>query len=244
MRLFEGRRLLLWLWLIAACAGPFAYDFLQRTYTAAVPRSAAALPAAYLIAAVGAACLPPRIRAITLSLIILAWSPNLVSIYQAASRREQPLSEVAHAVSSGGSPSELILVHSIPSGVLGIARYANGSAALASWVGQLGERQVPDSIDALVAGRTRIRFVRFHDVMQPAPEEDWLRENAEVLSEMRFGEARVVDFGPKDSEQFGYHLQEQARFSHERLWQARSNLRRCTLTHLARCIDPAPQRAN
>jgi 4-amino-4-deoxy-L-arabinose transferase-like glycosyltransferase len=217
MRLFEPRRLLLWFWLIAACAGPFAYDFLQRTYTAAVPRyAAAALPAAYLLAAVGATCLPARARAITLSLIIFAWAPSLVSIYQAISRREQPLSDIAHAVSLDGSPSELILVHSIPSGVLGIARYANGSAALASWVGQLGERQVPDSIHALVAGRTRIRFVRVHEVGQPAPEEDWLRENAEVLSEMHLGRALVVNFRPKDSEQFGYHLQEQARFSHER----------------------------
>ena len=217
MRVFEGRRLLLWLWFIATCAGPFAFDFLQRTYTAAVPRyAAAALPAAYLIAAVGATCLPPRARAITLSLIILAWSPNLVSIYQTVSRRQQPLSEVARAVSSGSSASELILVHSIPSGVLGIARYANASASLACWVGQLGERQVPDSIRALAEGRTRIRFVRFHEVMQPAPEEDWLRENAEVLSEMHFGRVLVVDFRPKDSEQFGYRLQEQARFGHGR----------------------------
>ena len=100
------------------------------------------------------------------------------------------------------SPSQLILAHSIPSGVLGIARYVNGSAALASWVGQLGERQVPDSIHALVAGRSRIRFVRVHEVGQPAPEEDWLRKHAEVVSEMRLGTAIVVDFRPKSSEQF------------------------------------------
>ena len=48
MRVFDRRRLLLWLWFIAACAGPFAFDFLQHTYTVAVPRYAiAALPAAY-----------------------------------------------------------------------------------------------------------------------------------------------------------------------------------------------------
>ena len=217
MRMFERRRLLLWLWLLAACAGPFVFDFLRGTYTAAVVRYASGgLPAAYLLAAVGATCLPLHARIITLSLIICAWSPGLVSIYQGTSRIAQPLAHVARTVSSEHIPSQLILVHSIPSGVLGIARYANDSAALASWVGQLGERQVPDSIRALVEGRTLIRFVRFHEVGQPAPEEDWLRENAEVLSEMRFGEARVIDFRPKDSEQFGYHLQEQARFSHER----------------------------
>ena len=203
MRLFQPPRLLLWLWFVVTCVGPLAFDFLQNTYTVAVGRyAAAALPAAYLLAAVGLACLPARLRVTMLSLIILAWLPNLITIYEAASRKEQPFSEIADVISSDDSPSQLILAHSIPSGVLGIARYVNGSAALASWVGQLGERQVPDSIHALVAGRSRIRFVRVHDVGQPAPEEDWLRKHAEVVSEMRLGTAIVVDFRPKSSEQF------------------------------------------
>jgi hypothetical protein len=205
IRLFRRRRLLLWLWFIAACAGPLVFDLLRGTYTVAVGRyAAAALPAAYLIASVGLACLSPRVRVTMLSLIILAWLPNLATIYEGDSRKAQPFSEIANAISSDGSPSELILAHSIPSGVLGIARYANGSAALASWVTQLGKRQVPDSIRALVAGRSRIRLVRVHEVEQQpaAPEEDWLREHAEVFSEMHLGKAVVVDFRPKDSEHF------------------------------------------
>ena len=217
LRMFERRRLLLWLWLIAACAGPFAFDFLRGTYTASFVRYASGgLPAAYLLAAVGATCLPLHARIITLSLIICAWSPSLVSIYQAPSRIAQPLAHVARTVSSESIPSELILVHSIPSGVLGIARYANGSAALASWVGQLGERQVPNSIRALVEGRTLIRFVRFHEIGQPAPEEDWLRENAEVVREILFDRVLVVDFRPRDSERFEYRMPKQARSSHQR----------------------------
>ena len=203
MRMFERTRLLLWLWFIAACAGPFAFDFLQGTYTVAVPRyAAAALPAAYLLAALGLVCLPPLARTITLSLIVFAWSPNLVSIYKNISRNAEPFREVARALSSDASPSQLVLAHSIPSGVLGIARYAHDSAPFASWVGQLGERQVPDSIRALVGVRTRIRFVRVHEVGQPAPEEHWLRENAEVVSDIRLGSAVLVDFRPKTSEQF------------------------------------------
>ena len=203
MRLFSRRRLLLWLWFIAACVGPLVFDLLQGTYTVAVGRYAvAALPAAYLIASAGLACLPPRVRLMMLSLIILAWLPNLVTIYEGASRKAQPFSEIAKAISSDGSPSELILAHSIPSGVLGIARYTSDSAALACWVGQLGERNVPDSIRTLVAGRSRIRFVRVHEVGQPAPEEDWLRKHAVVVNEMRLGTAVVVDFRPKSSEQF------------------------------------------
>jgi hypothetical protein len=115
-----------------------------------------------------------------LSLIILAWLPNLATINEGGSRKAPPFSEIANASSSDG-PSELILAHSIPSGMLGIARFANGSMALASWVSQLGKRQVPDSIRALIADRTRIRFVRVHEVEQQPQEEDWLREHAEVF---------------------------------------------------------------
>jgi hypothetical protein len=55
---------------------------------------------------------------------------------------------------------------------------------------------------ALAAGRTRILFVKVHDVEEPAPEEDWLRVNAVVFREMRLAGSTVVDFRPRDSETF------------------------------------------
>jgi Dolichyl-phosphate-mannose-protein mannosyltransferase len=203
LRMFGSRRLLLWLWFLAAVAGPFIIDLLQGTHAMFYSRyMLAALPAAYLLAAVGLGCLGLRIRVIVLLLVLFVWARELVSIYRKDSRSWQPLREVAGAVISNGSPSDLILVHSIPSGVLGVARYANGSAALASWVGQLGMRRMPQSLHALAAGRTRILFVKVHDVEEPAPEEDWLRANAVVFHEMRLAAATVVDFRPRDSETF------------------------------------------
>ena len=67
------------------------------------------------------------------------------------------------------SRSDLILVHSIPSGVLGVARYANGPAPIASWVGQLGNRRMPESLGQLAAGRSRILFVKVHQVGAAGP---------------------------------------------------------------------------
>ena len=61
---------------------------------------------------------------------------------------------------------------------------------------------MPQSLHALAAGRTRILFVKVHDVEEPAPEEDWLRANAVVFHEMRLAAATVVDFRPRDSETF------------------------------------------
>ena len=199
IHVFGRQRLLLWLLFATACAGPVLFDLVQHTYTVAVPRYAvAALPGAYLLAAVGLACLDLRIRLIMLILILLTWVPDISSIYHNRFP-SLPMREIAHAASVNGRPTDLILVHSIPSGVLGIARYANGPAGLASWVGRLGTRRVPESVQALSAGRTRIILVRVHEGREPAPEEQWLRTNAMICKETRIGSARIVDFQPINS---------------------------------------------
>jgi hypothetical protein len=200
---FGGQRLLLWLLFAAACAGPLVFDIAQHTYTAAFPRYAiAALPGACLLTAMGLSCLGHRTRLIMLALIILAWAPNVLSIYRSQSRSWSPIREISRAACVNISPSDLILIHSIPSGVLGIARYADGRAVLASWVGQLRTRRVPESLNALTAGRTRVVFVNVHEVREPAPEEQWLRANAIVFRETRLSSGRIVDFRPVDSATF------------------------------------------
>ena len=60
-----------------------AIDLMQHTYLVAKPRYAiSALPAAYLLVAVGLACLQPRMRIVILVLIVLAWAPHILSIYR------------------------------------------------------------------------------------------------------------------------------------------------------------------
>jgi hypothetical protein len=201
-QVFTGHRLLLWLLFAAGCAGPFASDFVQHTYMVAKPRYAvAALPAAYLLAAVGIACLNRRTRIVVLGLIILAWAPNLWSIYRNGSPWE-PMRQIATAASKNIESSDLILVHSIPSGVLAVARYAKRDAPLASWVQQLGNRRVPESLDALIMGRRRVAFVKVHAVVPQAPEEGWLRANAVTSNQTRLGLGLIVNFQPKGRETF------------------------------------------
>jgi hypothetical protein len=202
-------RLLTWPWLLlalsflAACAGPLVFDFLQHTYTVAVPRYAiAGLPLAYLLAGAGLACLQPLARSIILILILAVWAPNVFSIYRNRSRNGSPIREIAQLASRDRAPSDLILVHSIPSGVLGVARYADGPARLASWVGQLKTRRVPESITQLAAGRSNVILVRVHEVGEPAPEEDWLRGKAQMAQQRRLETARMVEFRPDGAEVF------------------------------------------
>jgi hypothetical protein len=203
LQVFREHRLLLWLSFAAACLGPLAFDLVQHTYAVAVPRYAiAALPFAYLLAAVGLACLGRRERFVMLTLIILAWTPTVLGIYRSGWRTWSPLREVSYAACANGIPSDLILIHSIPSGVLGVARYAQVPAGLASWVGQLGTRRVPESLRTLAEGRTRIVLVKVHEVGEPAPEEAWLRANAVVFDEINLGEGRIIDFRPRGGKTF------------------------------------------
>jgi 4-amino-4-deoxy-L-arabinose transferase-like glycosyltransferase len=200
-RVFTGPRLLLWLLFGGGCAGPFASDLMQHTYMVAKPRYAVGgLPAAYLLAAVAFACLSRRARIVMLTLIVLAWAPNIWSIYHQGSPWE-PMRDIA-AAARKTAPSGVILVHSIPSGLLAIARYSKQSLPLASWVQQLGTRRVPESLDTLAAGRTEITFVRVHDAGAPAPEEDWLTANAIAIDRKRLGLSKLFVFRPKQRETF------------------------------------------
>jgi hypothetical protein len=200
LQAFRGGRLLLWLVFGVACLGPLAFDLVTHTYTMVHPRySIAALPSAYLLAGVAFAALERRIALIGLTLIILTWVPDISSMYRAPSPW-RPLREIAHAVSVNASPSDVILVHEVRADVFGIARYATGPAPVASSVGPVQTRPLPDSLNGLIAGRTRVIFVR--NTLEPAPEEKWLRANGVVSRDIRLGWYRILDFQPINSKTF------------------------------------------
>ena len=203
LRAFSGPRLLLWLWLIAACAAPTLIDIVRHTYFSNNPRYAlGGLPAAYLLTAVAIASFGRGIRVGALVLIALGWTVPIVKIYREDARALEPFRRFAHTVTSDASSSDVILVHSIPSGILGIARYCDPATRIASWIQQLGTRRVPESLHMLASGRTRILYVKVHQLGEPAPEEEWLRSHATTFHDRHLGLGLVVDFRPRDSETF------------------------------------------
>jgi uncharacterized membrane protein len=202
-QLFSGPCLFLWLWLIASSVGPTAIDLLQHAYTAAFPRYAiSGVPAACLLGGIVLSSVGPRLGVAMLCLVVVAWLPGLHNIYRQGSRYGEPVREIAQIVSATARPSDLVLVHSIPSGVLGLARYAQTSAAFGSWVGQLGTRHVPKSLQTLSQGRSRILLVKLHEVGAPAPEEAWLRANASMMNQKRIQAIDLIDFQPKTNSAF------------------------------------------
>jgi hypothetical protein len=202
-RALADHRLLAWLWFAAACAGPVVFDFVLGTYTIAVPRySISALPAAALLGGLALSCLPRVARLGALAVIVVAWSYSLRSIHDNPSRNDQPYWKIGQLLHETG-PADLIVTHSIPSGALAVARYTSGQAMIAPWVGQLGQRSVPESIETLTSGFARIFFVRVHEVGEPAPEEAWLRTHFHVEREARHGNALFLELHRPGREQTG-----------------------------------------
>lgn len=185
-RLVLERRLLLWFWLTSVCIGPLVFDLLQSTQTSFFARYVLpGLPAGLLLAAMAISWLPRRAIAAFLLLIFLAWLPGIRDTFTGPSRDWEPFPEVGIHLTAWAKPCDLIIVHSIPSGVLGVARYLDTSTPIASWVVQLKQRRVPDDIKALTVGCRRVALVKIHDMGELSPVEAWLRENARLDREVK-----------------------------------------------------------
>ncbi len=192
--LLSERRRLFWLWLFAAVLGVLAFDLLRGTNASLMARYALpGLPAAMLLAGLGISRLPRRTQAPFLLGILLCWTPGLADIFRWPPRMWQPFPEVAERLTAWTRPGDVIIVHSIPSGVLGVARYQDSPAPLASWVPQLGQRDSASDMAALTAGRCRVALVKIHDLGEPSPAELWLREHATLAGEHRLHSDPVTE---------------------------------------------------
>jgi 4-amino-4-deoxy-L-arabinose transferase-like glycosyltransferase len=209
-RIFARHRvLMLGLWVLAAVLGPLSFDLLRHTYTIDVPRYAiAGMPAAFLLIALALRSVRGRAGPILLVLIIGLWIPSYFLFFRQEARNYTPFREVGRTLSNRAGPADLVLVHSIPGGIAGVARYVAPDSALergsgmASWVERLGDRRVPESLLALGRGRRRIILVKIHEVAQPAPEAKWLRRHARLVGEDHFVGATMLSFAPHDSANF------------------------------------------
>jgi 4-amino-4-deoxy-L-arabinose transferase-like glycosyltransferase len=201
-RAFSGRSRLLWGWLAAACAGPLVFDVLRHTTTTEVPRYVVpGLPAAMLLAAFALSLLPPRLHCSMLMVLLLVWVPaDWRLVVATVPRPRQPYRELDARLQSWAEPGDLVLVHSIPSGVVGVARYLTRDIPLAPWVVQLGTRQVPSDLERLLSGRQRVAVATIHHLGATDSLETWLEAHARPLGRDTFpkSSAEVLYFGPPD----------------------------------------------
>jgi hypothetical protein len=209
-RLLEPRRNLLCVAAAAAVGTPIVLDLALGTYMSAVPRYAlAALPPTLVLVAVTLSALHKRRRAFVLALLVVLALAGTLRVQRAWARAGEPFAQLGHFLARGARASDVVVVHSIPSGVCGVARYMVGStspdlALLASWVGPLQRREVPRDIEALAHGRRRVLLVKIHTVSDRIPEEDWLRRETRLVSEEWFGYGSLLVFEPRDGGVFAF----------------------------------------
>jgi hypothetical protein len=179
--LLSDRRQLLWLWVLAAVLGPLAFDLFRNTNASLLARYALpGLPAGLLLAAMAISRLPWKGYAVFVLLILLLWVPGNRDVFAKPSRPWEPFPEVALRLNAWARSDDLIIVHSIPSGVIGVARYIGSNTPIASWVVQLNQRRVPDDLVAVTAGHRRVTLVKIHHLRKASPAETWLRKHMEL----------------------------------------------------------------
>ena len=119
-------------------------------------------------------------RALTIgyvALILVAWMGPTRSILRNRFPAE-PTAQIASILNENHRDGDVLIVHSIPSGLLALARSLDPSLPILSWVGPLGQRRVPEDVIAVAGGVRRIALVTYHEVRDPVPEAAWLREHA------------------------------------------------------------------
>jgi 4-amino-4-deoxy-L-arabinose transferase-like glycosyltransferase len=196
------RRVLLWAAVAAACLTPVAIDLVAGTYLTDVRRYAVAgLPAALALAGAALGRLPARRRvpltaALAALALVGAWRVRALEF-----RGHAPYRQIAELLAREARAGDVVVVQSIPSGVTGLARYLAGpdgprGVGYVSWVGQLGNRRVPDDIARVAAGRGSMILVLAHTVGWPAPEQAWLRAHAVLRERHVLASSEVLFFGP------------------------------------------------
>ena len=199
--LFSPRRQLLWLWLGASVLGVITFDLLRGTNAALISRYALpGLPAAALLGGIALGRLPRRAAVAAALLVVIGWSAAIRDMFVRPARWWQPFPELAAELDSSTSPADVVIIHSIPSGVLGVARYLPGEVPVASWVQRLEQRQVPGDIERLAAAACRVVLVKVHDLGTASTAEAWLRAHATLLTEDRsVTHSEILYFQPSSS---------------------------------------------
>jgi hypothetical protein len=139
-----------------------------------------------------------------LTVLLASWLVGVYELSAATSKASQPYREIAAMVAASSGRSDIVVVHSIPVGVLGIARYLHADLPIASWVGQLEQRRIPSDVQRFLEGRPRATLVVIHKVGAPAVEEKWLRAHTTLVSEQWVESGRVLSFVPRTGATFHF----------------------------------------
>jgi hypothetical protein len=191
-RFLSERPRLLWLWALGAVVGPVVIDLVTHGSRSLTVRYAVpGLPAAILLMAVGAGTLSKKAYVATLILLPLIWLPATRKVFAEPSRVLDQFRQVSTLLDTWAEPRDLIIAHSIPSGVLGLARYMGTDTPIVSWVVQLKQHSTAQDMPRLASSYERVAVVKVHDLEEPSPAEHWLLENETLESRKKLCNAKA-----------------------------------------------------
>jgi uncharacterized membrane protein len=177
--LFSIDRRLVWLWVALAVLGPYALDLVRHTGASRVPRYVlTALPAAMLLVAFAVRPLSDRARAVFMALVLVGWTAGLAPIVRLP-RAGAVYPALASELDRRMGPDGVILVHSVPSGVIALSRALTREQPFLVWIEPLGLRK-PEDLEALLQGRRQVALVQVHNIGQASPAERWLGEHGRL----------------------------------------------------------------
>jgi hypothetical protein len=109
---------------------------------------------------------------------------------------------LAARLEAWAGPGDVVLVRSIPSGVVGLSRYLRSDIPVVAWVTQLGTRRVPADLERILRGRRRAALLTVHALGAADPVEPWLREHARLIGRESFrrSSAELLYFAPANGE--------------------------------------------
>lgn len=178
--LFSPDRWLVWLWVAAAILGPYLLDLARHTGASRIPRYAlGGLPAALLLVALAVHPLPLRARAAVIGLVLAVWTTGLAPIVRQPNRPGAVYGALASELERRIGTDDVVLVHSVPSGVIGLSRALARDLPFLVWIDPLGLRRAED-LTALLRDRRRVALVQVHNVGLASPAEAWLREHGRL----------------------------------------------------------------
>ena len=140
--LFAPDRRLVWLWVAAVVLGPWVFDLLRNTGASRIPRYVlSGLPAAMLLVAFAVQPLSDRFRSAFVALVLLGWTAGLAPIVRQPSRPGAVYGALASDLERRMRPDGVVLVHSVPSGVIALSRALTRDLPFLVWIEPLGLRR-------------------------------------------------------------------------------------------------------
>jgi hypothetical protein len=183
---------LLLTWIVFSNFGLLVFDLLQGTYARSLSRYAfAGQTAALILFALMLARLWRPVRYAALAALLSLWAIGLSHLATVPSA-DNPFRTIAGILNARPAADRVIVVHSIPSGVIGLSRYLDDRATMIDWVKSLGTRTQEDA--ARIAQTSRhVTLVKW-PTLKVVPEETPFRSAGQMTDSAGGRGYTVLDF--------------------------------------------------